>query len=1204
MKSQFCIDKRTGSMNNGRILMNMACFSLLGIYLMCPSLHKLPLGLASVSALMPMPLKILQRDSNAFVRRFANNGGAILASDKGIGGDGMDSTPKSRQKNEKSEGLQNKILPSRNSKNKSRTTTRDGAKTGKPRKPNNAQRKRGPAPSNNLNRAKAINKEVINLSSAQEILDFFVARGGAKGVGGGGVFNSVNYSTIMHRLARFATYVDYTKVKGGAAQSAAQEENRRLILSDPRFAIVISSLAEAIVQSKSVEGITFNHRELANVGWAIAKLKMAPPISILPISSPTAKVDNNVNIKYAAIEDMHSEILSTAVKLRSEVLQVAKDRKATLDPSQRAQIKNTWIPTLSQLSGKLLDVIACQVLQILSDFNSQELANLLYAFATAERADNQVFEKLANQLILSMERQTGTNNAKVDIKHSNLPKPQEFSISVWAFATAGLRGPGQIKLTKCLANALDSDSGKFVKEFKPQELSNTAWGLATSLSIREHDDSKVELEKEYDAENESAVRVFRWVAKSLQERADDFKSQELSNSIWAFATVGFGATIQNTGNNDLILGFNQPEDDRELIARTLDAVVKSSIPRLHKFRPQELNNLSWGICRLGHYNSDYRELLEGIAREIMKRKHQFAPQDIGTTLWSFASMEYFEEDVYRSACSRLSLRHCRSFKPQELSNTVWALATAGVFPKDLSVFDTTLVSSSKRMTISEITKDSVTECFAAATTELIRRPLEFKEQEIKDLLWSLSKAGVRHPAVFKSVAKHLVGSDSGHTGRGLDNFSSQGLGNLAWSYAKQAQLATEVSDGMIESTGRLAVYETSWRDVGEPLIKRLFSKIAERAIDSNCGLSTYKPQDISNTCWAFASLGILHRSFFGAVSTEVQERLQPKSKDSVELPKFKAQEIANLVWSFATLNSSADGLMEHLTPYILSMCRDEKGNYDEHSIAKFFKRQEALSVAWSCVVLEQYPPQLMPLLYTALFGTNNDTDSLKSIHGDNGLPKQGVMALFYVQMAMDMEVPQLGMTLPLNFPDGWVVGDHAPKALSSEDKEGGRSMLELTTSRLQQDVSRTLERVGFSHVLEHVITTDELESSHNIRLSPEKVEFLSIDIANLNDLVGIEVDGPGHFVNVLDCATDNDGEKERYFPSGKKLSGKGAKMEWQLSNSRRLVNGPTALKHRLLCQLGWQIVHLPFWEWRNLSDQENEESYCRELLEGTTIEGQ
>jgi len=1193
MKASSLMNKRTGSMNNGTTLTNLLCSVLLGICVMRPSNQKLPFGLASVSALMFTPLTILKKDSHVFIRRFANSGGAILASDTGIAGEDMDSNSKLQKENRRSEGPQSKTLPTRSKiRSNEGGVGRDAATAGKPpRKQNNVKRKRI---SQDLVRAKAINKEVINLSSAQEILDLFVAKGGAKGTASDGVFNSVNYSTIMHRMARFATFVDYAKVKGSAAQSAAQEENRRLILSDPRFAIVISSLAESMAQSNTEKGPTFNHRELANVGWAIAKLKMAPPISILPRNKPTVGVESN--------ESMHNEILSTAAKLRSQVLQVAKERKATLDPSQRAQIKNTWIPTLSLLSGKLLDAIACQVLQMLNDFNSQELANLLYAFATAERADDQVFEELANQLVKSIERQTETTGKKADPKHSNLPKPQEFSISIWSFATAGLRGPGQIKLAKCLANALDNDSGKFVREFKPQELSNTAWGLATSLSMRGNENSQDRLEENYDEENESAARVFRWVAKSLQERADDFKTQELSNSIWAFATVGFGThscKVQNSGNNELILGFNQPDEDRELIARTLDVVVKSSLPRLHKFRPQELNNLSWGICRLGHYNSDYRELLKGIAQEIIKRKHQFAPQDIGTTLWSFASMEYFEEDVYRAASSRLSLRQCRSFKPQELSNTVWALATAGVYPKDLNVFDTTLVSSSKRMTLSEITKDPVTECFAAATTELIRRPAEFKEQEIKDLLWSLSKAGVRHPAVFKNVAKHLVGNDSGHTGRGMDSFSSQGLGNLAWSYAKQAQLATEVSDGMIESTGRLAVYETSWRDVGEPLIKRLFSKIAERAMDSNNGLSTYKPQDISNTCWAFASLGILHRSFFKAVSTEVQERFKTKSNGGAELPRFKAQEIANLVWSFATLNSSADGLIEHFTPYILSMCENEKGDYDERSISKFFKRQEALSVAWSCVVLNQYPDELLPLLYIALFGSNNDTNSLKEIHGDNGLPKQSVMALFYVQMAMDMEVPQLGLHLPLNFPNGWVVGDHTPKALNSEVKEEGRSMLELTTSRLQQDVSRALERVDFSHVLEHVITTDELESSHNIKLSPEKVEFLSIDIANLRDLVGIEVDGPGHFVNVLDCTVDN-GEKEKNFPSRNNVSGMGAKMEWQLPNSRRQVNGPTALKHRLLCQLGWQIVHLPFWEWRNLiGDQENEESYCCQLLEDT-----
>ena len=149
-------------------------------------------------------------------------------------------------------------------------------------------------------------------------------------------------------------------------------------------------------------------------------------------------------------------------------------------------------------------------------------------------------------------------------------------------------------------------------------------------------------------------------------------------------------------------------------------------------------------------------------------------------------------------------------------------------------------------------------------------------------------------------------------GRGLDLFSPQGLGNLAWSYAKQAQLAETVSESLIGSSGRLAVYETSCLDVGETLINRLFQRLAERATQNrgkysiyshssptlisnkdfcrNCFLTysaiftfrtllstkdvlkKFKPQDLSNTCWAFATLGMLHKDFFEGVSKEVQER--------------------------------------------------------------------------------------------------------------------------------------------------------------------------------------------------------------------------------------------------------------------------------------------------------------------------------------------
>ena len=53
---------------------------------------------------------------------------------------------------------------------------------------------------------------------------------------------------------------------------------------------------------------------------------------------------------------------------------------------------------------------------------------------------------------------------------------------------------------------------------------------------------------------------------------------------------------------------------------------------------------------------------------------------------------------------------------------------------------------------------------------------------------------IRHPVLFKSVAEHLVGSGDRPeiTGRGLEDFSVQGLGNLAWAFARQAQLGAEV----------------------------------------------------------------------------------------------------------------------------------------------------------------------------------------------------------------------------------------------------------------------------------------------------------------------------------------------------------------------------------------------------------------------------
>lgn len=85
-------------------------------------------------------------------------------------------------------------------------------------------------------------------------------------------------------------------------------------------------------------------------------------------------------------------------------------------------------------------------------------------------------------------------------------------------------------------------------------------------------------------------------------------------------------------------------------------------------------------------------------------------------------------------------------KKIELSNSVWALATAGIIPTNLDCFDTTFNDNiSKKLLIND---DPVTMCFGAVADELIKRPSEFKEQEIKDILWSFSKVSKNSNVLF------------------------------------------------------------------------------------------------------------------------------------------------------------------------------------------------------------------------------------------------------------------------------------------------------------------------------------------------------------------------------------------------------------------------------------------------------------------------
>lgn len=985
------------------------------------------------------------------------------------------------------------------------------------------------------------------------------------------------------------------------SSSIAVSRRSRISLARDAMAQLASTSNGGVPGSRP---FAFTSRESSNVCWALAKVRLAPPGNngegdALPVGRVTSdseegEEDGRQNARsFVSVEEMSLDVLQSSMSVRMKLYEEARNRSGGDGGEGATGGGPLWIPELSRLTGRVFDLIAVRVIDdytkrrlSTTGANAQEMASILWAYAKVRRGDDELFGTVARELM----RQTpavggvvgggGGNGSSVVAG----PKPQELSNTIWAFATAGIRGRTQVELVKYIADALDEGAGQFFgHHFKPQERSNTAWALATLHSKRgssnaDDNDDAVMIRA---MEDDGIVRNLRWVVKSLVENVDNFKPQELSNSVWAFSTVGFGydeACGTNSHNDYIHVATDDPVADKAIVFEALEAVAENALSRLDRFKAQELNNLAWGFARLGHRSERAEKLFIGVAKELVQRTWQFKPQDIGTSLWSLATAGCFDLDAFQAGASRLNIRQIRSFKPQEMSNTVWAIATAGFAPKHIRAFDTTLVPSSQRPPKDMMMQDPITECFAAVAVEAMRRPQDFKDQELKDVLWSFSKAGVRHPSLFQKIAKHLVGSN----GRGLSTFSSQGLGNTLWSFAKQAQLSLEVIETLgdsvkLVSTGRLAVYETSCLDNGEDVVKRLFAKAAEAGI--RMGLGRFTNQDLSNTVWAYSTLGILHSGFFKLVESEFVSRLRRKSYT------FRGQEIANIIWSFATLNAQPDpSMVDALSTYVAERCRGRNG-IDENSVARMFgQRQELANLAWSCAVIGRYPKELMNIVYVGLLGTTDDPEHMKRVFNDDGLQKSSIMTLFYVQVAADVEAPDLKLSLPVGFPMGWGEDDDGKHSSGNEHDliEISSSMLTLTVSKLQKAVSCIFDKIGFDNVLEHVIDTSEINDGYGVQQSPR--QFLSIDIANVDKRIGIEVDGPGHYVRLIDgpsTSTRNSNRNQQFQ---------------DLEENR--VNGPTILKHRLLTHRGWDIIHLPYWEFQELlGDTDKEMRYCQGLLE-------
>jgi hypothetical protein len=233
----------------------------------------------------------------------------------------------------------------------------------------------------------------------------------------------------------------------------------------------------------------------------------------------------------------------------------------------------------------------------------------------------------------------------------------------------------------------------------------------------------------------------------------------------------------------------------------------------------------------------------------------------------------------------------------------------------------------------------------------------------------------------------------------------------------------------------------------------------------------------------------------------------------------------------------------------------------------------------------------MPTLYNCLLGSGSERNPFKltSVLGDSGLQLQEIVSMIYVQAALDLEAKHatgMYLSLPNDFPEAWLqspsscLTSFTDPVLPATDS----FTLNLITSKMQRDVAKAFTRFGFTHVNEHIITMDQLARNYGIRVPTKPMGVLAIDIAHVEDKIAIEVDGPTHYISIIDDEPDdtsNAGHAKFMQDKQEALIG------------RQCINGSTALKERLLRGLGWQVLHVPYWERYHLaSDPAQEEAYC------------
>ena len=287
----------------------------------------------------------------------------------------------------------------------------------------------------------------------------------------------------------------------------------------------------------------------------------------------------------------------------------------------------------------------------------------------------------------------------------------------------------------------------------------------------------------------------------------------------------------------------------------------------------------------------------------------------------------------------------------------------------------------------------------------------------------------------------------------------------------------------------------------------LYAAIAEAAVRG--GLGGFKPQNLSNMAWAYATAGVRADALYAAIAEAAVRG---------GLSGFNPQNLSSTAWAYATAGVRADALYAAIAE---TAVRGGLGG---------FNPQDLSNTAWAYATAGVSRPQLFKELVLAITLSMSSSpscwsaDALRALH------------LWQLQLSLQGDVSE-------------------SQLLSSDLRQRCRDAMrfaDVHPSKLQRSVAVALA---------------ELHPGFEEEVVDEQTGY-TLDLALRSSLLAVEVDGPSHFIH-------NPGTQGEQLPTGS-----------------------TILKRRLLRMAGWCVLSVPFYEWDPLTNPQAQCQYLRRCLDG------